>query len=177
MIPIKTKKWKTLTIVIVVFTLFILLIEIFPRTIALVETLIEWNARVALVSNSENTATDLQRVEFENNRLKRGIERIVTDYEENKKISSIISLLNEIAGKTGPTISVIRPQEIRKSGNLWLQPIELRLSSDYDEFFNFVKMLEAAKKVMQINQIEIKPKKILKSGININMNLSVYLNI
>ncbi len=61
--------------------------------------------------------------------------------------------LNKIANKSKINISSIKPRKLKSNENLWLQPIELEVYSNYEEVYNFIRFLENSEKVIVITEV------------------------
>lgn len=175
--PIKTKKWRNLIILIFSFTALIILFEVTPRfwdLLGNVWTIYKNNQKVELVRQYE---TELSSAKLNNRELKKIINRYVADYEENLKVSSVISSVDDIALNTKVKIISLKPDEIRKEDNLWLQPIEFHLRGSYENFYNLTRLIEQSEKVITIKAFSLEPSRKSVHKLDIILTVDVYLNL
>ena len=175
--PIKNKKWKNIILLLCGFTIVVLLFEIFPRALGTFSLASEWMEQSDQIERLGEIETRIEMVSKENSSLKEDISSIVSDYEDNQKISSVLSLLDEIANGTNVNIEAIKPQAIVKRDNLWLQPIDMTITSKYENFYNFIRFLESSQKVVLVKDIYLKHENSVTGMLNINTKLEVYLNL
>ena len=174
---IVTKKWKNISLAAILLTAIILIFEIIPRFISVFVSVVEIIEQDDKISDSENADMEIKLLALENKKLAQGINRLVSDYEENSKMSSVISLIDSLALLNSMRISSIIPQKIMKTGNLWKQPIEININGSYENFFNFVRYLESSQKVIVIDKINIKSERIHSKELDIQLSLDAYLNL
>ena len=170
-------KWRNLFYLIAGFSLFVLILEIIPRTWDLTGNIAEWISSSNKIDMLNEQEQKLGEITIRNNRLKDEINSIVSDYEENKNISSILNELNGIASASKVKITNIKPEKIEKDKNLWLQPMEINIESNFDGIYNFVRMMENSSKVIVVKSIDIRSIKTLSGYLNSNVNIEVYLNL
>jgi len=174
---IKNKKWKNLITVTLLFTIAVLSFEIIPRFIDIIGLSVSLVEDSNKLNNIESIEENLVKTKVENKNLKLKMNKVVSDYKKDKNISDTMRNLNEIANRAKINISSINPQNLKKSDKLWLQSIELKFNSTYEQFFNFVCFLEHSQKVILLNEVNIKPKVIAKSKLDITAKIDVYLNL
>ena len=175
--PVKNKQWRNIISLTILLTVFIFMFEIIPHLTEVTSLFINWLNQSGQIEKLDEAEVKLRRVTAYNRNLSARISTIVSDYEENQKISNVLSFIDQIA--TGAKINIvsIKPGKIKKRNELWLQPIELTLLSNYEGFLNFVFMLENSPKVIIIKSIEIKPSRIIGERLKVNANIEVYLNL
>ncbi len=174
---IKNKKWKNINISIIVIIVLILFFEILPRIWDLGKTSIEFIENSKKLEKIDEVDSKLKELTIENRNLKAVMNKIVSNYEENKNISSTMRYLNDISNKSHISISSIKPLKLNKRENLWLQPIEIEFYSNYEQLYNFIRFLEYSKKVMLITEITVVPKIITHNKLKVITKIDVYLNL
>ena len=174
---IKFGKWKKTIILTIGLLIFLIIFEIFPRYASLYDAFFEIIRNNNAIESIETTKLQIQELNLQNKRIKFEINNLVSDYEENKNISSVISYLDKTAGENRIKISSIKPGKLIYKDNLWLQPLEVSLQSNYQSIFNFLRILENSSKVILINELTYKPDELLKNKLNFTAKLEVYLNL
>lgn len=174
---IKSKKWKNINAGIVGFTAFVIVFEFLPRVWDLgSQTFNMISDKIKLEGNS-NIDQNLMEQSLKNKKLVSELKQIVSNYEEDKNISTVMQYLNNIAKKSNITISSIKALRLKQNDKLWLQPVEIEFSSNYEQLYNFTRFLEHSPKVILVNKINSKPEIITKEKINTKLLLDVYLNL
>ena len=164
---IKNKKWKNYILGTLSFFVLILLFEIYPRVSNILSLGYDLYERYAKTKEAEQNNLNENNFISENKKLKLQINSFVSNYEESQKISSIISFLDDIASKNDIEIAAIIPGKVEKKNNLWLQPIEININSNYEGMFNFVRSLEKSPKVILLKGLDFKPIKPKNDSLNV----------
>jgi Tfp pilus assembly protein PilO len=173
---IHNKKWKNYIVLSLAVAVIIVLLEIIPRYAGLVSLCYDFYLRGANTNETNNIETE-KKLSAENKNIKEKINKLITSSEDNQKISAIISLLDEAAYGKGVDIASIKPINIKKQENLWVQPIEVNLYSDYEGIFNFVRHIERSSKVILIKELDYAAKVPLNDSLLVKACLEVYLNL
>lgn len=175
--PIKNPKWRNLFLLVLGFTIIVIFFEVIPRIlndITLISDWIEQSNRIDRIGEVEKA---LEISKKENSRLRKNIGSIVSNYEDKQKISSVLSSIDNIAKKAKVSLDRIIPKEVSYRDNLLLQPIEIELTSQYENYYNFIRFLENSPKVIIVKEIAVHQ---LESGskyLKIDTKLEVYLNL
>ncbi|MGD8782119.1 MAG: type 4a pilus biogenesis protein PilO [Ignavibacteria bacterium] len=175
--PIKIPKWRNLVSLILLFTFVVLIFEVFPGIISNFNLVLEWIEQSNRIDKMSEVENELQTVTKRNSKLKGKISSIVSDYEDSRNASSILSMVDEIASKSNVDIETIKPQKIIKRDNLWLQSIKVDLTSKYENYYNFIRLLEHSQKVVLIKEIFIEHENSINGNLQISTKLEVYLNL
>ena len=175
--PIKNKKWKNILMLLCGFTVIILLFEILPRALNTLSLTSEWIEQSDQIEMLGKIDARINMITKQNAELKASIGSIVSDYEDNQKISSVLSLFDEIAPNRNVNIEIVKPLEIIKRDNLWLQPIDMTITAMYENFYNFIRFLENSQKVVLVKEITLKNENSVNGKIKINTTFEVYLNL
>ncbi|MFZ1288484.1 MAG: type 4a pilus biogenesis protein PilO [Melioribacteraceae bacterium] len=174
---IKNKKWKNINIGIVGFTAFVIVFEFMPRVWSLGSQSYNMISDKIKLEGNSNIDKNLMDQSLKNKNLVSQLKQIVSNYEEDKNISTVMQYLNNIANKSNITISSIKALKLKQNDKLWLQPVEIEFSSNYEQLYNFTRFLEHSPKVILVNKINSKPEIITKENINTKFLLDVYLNL
>ncbi|MBU0475266.1 MAG: type 4a pilus biogenesis protein PilO [Bacteroidetes bacterium] len=174
---INNKKWKNINVIIIVFTIVVLFGEILPRIWDLSSLTINWINDTNKLDKVTAIDANLYKLTETNKKLKSQINQIVSDYEENKNISTTMRYLNNIAKKSNISITSIKPSKLKSNENLWLLPVELEFNSNYEELYNFIRFLESSEKVILVTEISINPITITQQKLKVLTKINVYLNL
>ncbi|MFA8344335.1 MAG: type 4a pilus biogenesis protein PilO [Rhodothermaceae bacterium] len=174
---IKTPKWKNLSIMIIILFAAVMLLEIYPRTEVLVISSYNLIKQNNYAENLSDIEYDLKSLDAEYIRLKSEIGSIVTEYKENQKLSDLFAMLDEIASDSEVKINSITPGKISEKDNLWLQPIDIAVTGNYVNIYNFVRFMEYSDKVTIIKSIDINPDKDKLSRLEAKIKMEIYLNL
>ena len=128
------------------------------------------------IEESENKRLAIRELEIKNKNLKKEINQVVSNYEENKNLSSVLSFLDEAAKESKVKFTSIRQRKLRKD-NLWMQPIEVNISSSYGNIYNFTRYLESSSKVAVLKELSFKPEEMLKPELEMKAEIEFYLNL
>ncbi|MGD8778483.1 MAG: type 4a pilus biogenesis protein PilO [Ignavibacteria bacterium] len=174
---LKNKKWNTYLISTSVLFLVILIFEIGPRLFDVLSNSASLVWDLYNTEDEETVAIQLEEDTLLNNRIKSRVNNFVSDYNENKNISPFIKLLSEQAAQSKLKIISINSKKISKEKDLWKQGIELNLEGSFTDYFNFITNLENSQKVVSVQSMDIKPVRLNRPLLNINLQLDVYLNL
>lgn len=174
---LNNSKWKNITVSIIGFTLFILIFELMPRIIDLGSTYFDWLSNNKKLKASTSIEEELLDENIKNKNLKKMLKNIVSDYEQDKNISNVMNYLNNIADKSNITIASIKALKLKQNNNLWLQPVEIEFTSNYEELYNFIRFVENSSKVILLSNLNCKPKVLTKNKLDSKILLDVYLNL
>lgn len=174
---IKNKKWKNLSMLILTLTVIVFVFEIIPRGVGVFELLFELYTNNNKVERSSEIDIELKQLNLENTTVKKEIESLVTHYDDSRQISSVLAALEEISTLSGCEINTIKPAEPEVKKNLRVQSLELLINGSYENLYNFLRFTEKSSKVMIINSVDISPVKTGKSGLQMFLNIEVYLNL
>ena len=175
--PIKSKKWKN--IIALSFFLFAVLIfsDIIPDYSNIAIIGYDLFIQKRKIEESENNKQTIRELEIKNKNLKLEINKVVSNYKENKNLSSVISFLDLAAKESKAKLTSIRPRKLEKKDNLWMQPVEINISSSYENIYNFTRYLESSSKVAVLNELNFKPEGILKPELKLKAEIEFYLNL
>ena len=174
---IKNSKWRNLSLLILVMTVIVLVFEIIPRGIGVVEMVFELVANNNKIDRAAEIEIELSSLNTENLMLKKEIESVVTDYDDSRQISGILANLQEIADNSECDITAIKPGKLEKNKNLWVQNMQLEINGSYENLYNFFRFLENSTKVMIINNATFAPSKTKSRKLEMSLLLEVYLNL
>lgn len=174
---IKNKKWRNISLIIIVFTIMIIVFEILPRSYDLVSSYLTSVDQEKKINELEIIKLEQRNLQIEVNDLENNISKLVSNIESDKKISSVISLLNQLSEKAKVKIVSIKPTKIYKKDNLWIQLLDIKMESELENIYNFTRFLENTEKVISFNKLEIKSVKPAANKLTINSELEVYLNL
>ena len=175
--PIKTPKWRNMVILILCFTMLVVVFEVFPGILNNADLVFEWIEQSSQIDKSDEIENRLTGVKQQNSQLKSYINNIVSNYEEAQNSSSILKMLDEIATRSKVDIEIIKPKTIIQRDNLWLQPIDIVLTSQYENYYNFIRFLENSQKVVLVKEIFIESGNSDGVELQISLKLEVYLNL
>jgi Tfp pilus assembly protein PilO len=174
---IKDNKWRNLIILFCGLFLIAMIFEIIPDYTTLFTQVYNLIIQNNELSEGQKNKTMLNQILMKNEELKSRINSYVSSYNENTNVSTIITLLYNTANKCNISITAIRPSKIFKKNNLWLQPVDVDFSSNYENTFNFVKFIERSRKVIIVKQLSMVLSQEQKEGLDIEAKLDVYLNL
>jgi len=174
---IKTSKWKNLSIMIIILFAAVMFLEIYPRTKFLVISSYNLIKQNNYAENLSDIEYDLKFLDAEYIRLKSEIGSIVTEYKENQKLSDLFAMLDETASHSKVKIKSIKPGKISEKENLWLQPMDITLTGNYVNIYNFIRFMEYSDKVTIIKNVEITPDKNRFTKLEAKIKMEIYLNL
>lgn len=174
---IKNRKWKNLILFSALGIVVIFLLEIVPRYYNIAELTYQLIAQKYEISSNKNNDAVISELHLRNKGLKKQIGFIVSDYEKSRNISDILGFVDSAAQMTKVSLREIKPGKIIRSSNLWLQPVDINISAHYENFFNYIRLLERSSKVMLIKKLAMLQKESSGGTIDINLHLEIYLNI
>ena len=174
---IKNKKWKNIVVLVLTGTLFILVFEIIPRLLDNADLVYRFIVQKYKVGSIQNIEEEISRCNLENKALMKQTGFIVSNYERDKNISNILSIVDSAAFMSKTSIREIKPSKIIKQNNLLRQTVDIYLSAGYENFYNMLRFLESSSKVMVVRGFLISSGKNDKDDLNIKLELEVYLNI
>jgi Tfp pilus assembly protein PilO len=159
--------------------MFVLVIfsDLMPDYSNLVSTGYDLFIQKKKVEESENNRQVIHELEIKNKNLRLEINQVVSNYEENKNLSSVLSFLDKAAKESKIKFTSIRPKKLEKKDNLWMQPVEVNISSSYENIYNFTRYLESSSKVAVLKELSFKPEKILKPKLEMKAEIEFYLNL
>jgi len=163
---IKSKKWKNINLGIIAFTVVIILFEFIPRIMDLGTQTFSWISDKIKLEETSDIDAKLMEQSVKNKNLKSQMKQIVSDYEGDKNISTVMQYLNDIANKSNIHISSIKALKLKKDDRLWLQPVEIEFTSNYEQLFNFSRFIEHSSKVILVNKLKSEPEVITKGKLN-----------
>ncbi|MCB0749454.1 MAG: type 4a pilus biogenesis protein PilO [Ignavibacteriae bacterium] len=174
---IKNKKWQNINIGIIGFTLFIILFDFIPRVMDLGSNTFNLVSDKIKLNQNNEIDTELLQLSTKNKAIKNQFKQIVSDYEDDKNISTVMQYLNNIANKSNIKISSIKALKLKQENKLWLQPVEIEITSNYEQLYNFTRFLEHSSKVILVNKLTSIPKTATKETLNTKLLLDIYLNL
>lgn len=175
--PIKDKKWRNVSIIMIGFTILVLLFEIIPRLFSTGKLVTQWLGQKNQIEKANEYDISIRTYSAYNNKLKKQISYFVSDYEENQNISSVLNLIDEISSKSEVKVESIKPGKIVKQNNLWLQPMDIYISGKYEGFYNFLRFIESAEKVIIPKEVIITNDDSNSGKLKVKIKLNVYLNL
>ena len=174
---IKNSKWRNLTLLILLMTVIVFVFEIIPRGVGVIEMVFELLSNNNKIEQASEIEVELSSLNTENLMLKKEIESVVTDYDDSRQISGILSNLEEIAYNSRCGINSIKPTKLEEKKNLWVQNIQLEVNGSYENLYNFLRYLENSSKVIIINDVTFIPSKTKSGEVDMSLLLEVYLNL
>ena len=174
---IKNKKWKNYIILTWVFFALIFLFEIIPDYSALFSDLFNMLNKNELKSDLKDCELKINSLNVEKQKLKSLISGSITDVDNNKDVSSVLSFLDDISERSRTNISMLKPGIISKSDNLCVLPIEIEMNAGYSGIYNYFNFLESSPKIVVIEGLEIKPKVLMTDTLTATANINIYLNL
>lgn len=174
---IKSKKWKNINLGIITFTAMIIFFEFIPRVMDLSSQTFSWISDKIKLEETSDIDTKLMEQSARNKNLRTQMKQVVSDYEEDKNISTVMEYINHVANKSRINISSIKALKLKKDDRLWLQPVEIEFTSSYEQLYNFTRFIEHSSKVILVNKLSSKPKIITKGKLNTKLLVDVYLNL
>lgn len=174
---IKTKKWKNIILLSLFLFVIIIFSEIIPKYSDLLSMSYDLIEQKIRSKESEENKSEMNKLLSENKNLKIEINNIVSDYEENKNLSSVLNFLDTAAKESGVSFTSIKPMQLLRKDNLWLQPVEINISSKFENIYNFTRYLESSSRVAVLKELQFKPEEMLSSKLNVKANLEFYLNL
>ena len=174
---IKSKKWKNIIFLSLFLFVVVTFSDVIPDYSNLVSTGYDLFIQKRKIEESENNRLAIRELEIKNKNLKLEINRVVSNYEENKNLSSVLSFLDEAAKESKVKFTSIRPKKLEKKDNLWMQPVEVNISSSYGNIYNFTRYLESSSKVAVLKELSFKPEEMLKPKLEMKAEIEFYLNL
>ncbi|MFH0736280.1 MAG: type 4a pilus biogenesis protein PilO [bacterium] len=157
--------------------LLVVVIETLPRSISLISNYFQYLSQKSIVDNKSDTDTRLIEVQTKKSLLKESINKMVTNDDNDYRLSSIISLFNLYAEKSMVDILSLKPGKISKEGDLKVQRVELILNSNYEQLYNFVRFIENSEKVIRINEIIMEQSASSNQILEISFIADLYINL
>ncbi|HZW40268.1 MAG TPA: type 4a pilus biogenesis protein PilO [Ignavibacteriaceae bacterium] len=170
-----SKKWKNYFILYLLFFLFVLIVELLPRSWEFFNNVYTYYDIQDLDKEKQVLLSKNKLLKKENSYLNQSIINSVK-YNKETNLSSIISIIDDYSNRSGASIISIIPENLFEKENLRIQPIGIELSSDYEGLYNFIRYLEISQKVFSIKSINITPVP-NPDSLNIKLKLWSYLNI
>ncbi|MBK7980281.1 MAG: type 4a pilus biogenesis protein PilO [Ignavibacteriae bacterium] len=174
---IRNKKWKNINISIIGFTVFVIVIEFMPRFLNLGSQTFNVISDKIKLKETSSIDNNIKEQSLINKNLVSQLKQIVSNYEDDKNISTVMQYLNNIANKSNIKISSIKALKLKQEDKLWLQPVEIEITSNYEQLYNFTRFLEYSSKVILVNKLTSIPKTATKETLNTKLLLDVYLNL
>ena len=174
---IKNKKWKKIIMLSALSAAAIFLFEIAPRLYSVAELTFQFVEQKYEISSNKDNDEIIGELNIQNAGLKKQIGYIVSDYERSKNISDILEFVDFAAQMTKVSMREIKPGKIVRSNNLWLQPVEINITARFENFYNYIRLLEKSSKVMLIKKLTMLQHETSTKMIDINLKLEIYLNI
>jgi|GEM_PF-3401289 Tfp pilus assembly protein PilO len=174
---IKNKKWKNYIILTWVLFAMVFLFEIIPDYSALFSNLYDILNKNELKNDLNNCQMKINSLNIENQKLKSMISGSITDVDNNKDVSSVLSFLDDISQKSRANIAMLKPGVITKSDNLYVLPIEIEMNAGYCGIYNYFNFLESSSKIVTIQNLEIRSKVLLTDTLTAKADLNIYLNL
>lgn len=174
---IRNKKWKFVNIAALGFFALLFFFEFMPRYMSLFEQITNYISSVNEGNTLAQNIQELKLVKNENQRIKTNINQLISNYKENKNLSGILSYLDENAMASDIKFKEIKPGELKRQDNLWLQPIEVTLATKYENIYNYLRFIESSNKVILVNELTMEPVSDSRDSLNINIKFEVYLNL
>lgn len=174
---IDNRKYKNTILATAIFTLLLLLFEIIPNytgLVASVVTVLEQNSEIERIAENESEIEELTR---QINMLESSVYNNVTAINKSRNLSSVISNLDSLSGKSKIKNLAFKPGEVKKENNLLIQPIEINLKSEYESIYNFIRFLENSARVIKIKELSLKPVKPFAKSLTLTAKIEVYLNL
>ncbi|MCF8355217.1 MAG: hypothetical protein K9H48_12265 [Melioribacteraceae bacterium] len=167
------KKWRNYTAVLALFFSVMLIFEIIPRSFSLLSQTIELIESKAKIQRELQTTGMLNKTAAENKYLKRYINSIVADFQNDQKLSDVYALLNNACQTIGLDLIEIKSGSKKLNENgLWFTPFTIKLKSDYESIYMFFVHLQNSPKTFRFTKISVSSKDNL---LELIMELEIYL--
>lgn len=177
MIFLNNKKWKNVILFSALGFSIIFLIEISPRIYNVAVISVDLLAKKIKSDSNQKIKENVNVLIMRNKNITRQIGAIVSDYNKNRNISDVVNLLDSLSLYCKIHITDIKPQQIIKNNNLWVQPIDVTMSSNYESIYNLINAIEHSTKVILLKKIFITNNNNLNKELTIKAHFEVYLNI
>lgn len=171
------KKYSQRFYLITGITVILIFFEIIPRFVGLIESSLKVISSSSKLTKSQELERKYNALVAQNIYYKKLITSLVSDYEDEKRISDVYKILNEANLKSGTRLVELKSDEIRKKENLWYTDVEIILEGSYEGFYNLLNYIEQSPKTIKVVSIQMKKKGLKKTQIEANIKLTVYLNI
>lgn len=152
-------KWKRYFLILTVLFLTVLLFEILPKSIFIIENSFLWISNESNTQNILKTEAELNNVMATNKYLKNVSSSLVANFREEQKLTDIYSLLNQAAAFAGIPIVEIKTGILSKNNSdIWSTTIDIKTECSYEQTFNFLRFVENSPKAIQLNSLHISKK-------------------
>lgn len=168
------RKWKNIITLSTIFFLFAMLFKVIPEYSEIIASTVNIIFSGDIKEEVNESDGQLKQLNMEKMKLIKYSSSLVSN-NKNSNLSSIISLLDNSAEKSGSKIINIDPREAEEKNDLYFQPIGIVLNADYEKIFNFVRFLENSERVIRIKNLTLKEKE--SKHLIVNIELEAYLNL
>ena len=174
---IKNKKYKNF--ILLTFLLFALLfvfeiLPVYSDLLSMTMKVFEQNSQIEKIAENKNELDNLNK---QIRKLKIRMYNNFSDYSDSRNLSAVINLLDSLSKKSKIKNIAIKPGELKENDQLWLQPVEISLESDYENIYNYVRFLENSSRIIKMKELKFKPMKTGLSILKLKANIEVYLNL
>ena len=159
------------------FFALIILFEIIPDYYTLFSDLFDMLNKNGLKNDLQNCQLNINAQQAEKRQLKALISGSITEVDNSKDVSSVLSFLDDVSKRSGITVSMLKPGAISKSDNLFILPIQIEMNAGYRGIYGYFSLLERSAKVVVIKQLEVKSKIVLTDTLTAKADINIYLNL
>ncbi len=174
---LKSNKWLNMFRMISGLFLLLLFFELYPRYSELVSD--TWKLFIWQQANKEDEQIrlNIQNINLQNTKLKADISSIISDYNEQRSISSIIGYIDSIATNNKLKLTSIKPEVITEERNLLRLPLLVVMEGVYDNLYKFTHEIENSPQVIIIKEMDVKSVYPSRQKVVMELNIEVYLNL
>lgn len=161
----------------IVLTLIIIVFDLLPRYTDIAYYLFRNIENEKLREEVAESEILLQNLKSTNYDLKNRLETIVTDYDKHNQVSNILTLFNTMSKKSKVSILTMKPSTVKKENHLYKQNVILKVSSKYENLYNFLRFAENSNKVFLLKSMTILSDKKVSDSLETELLFEIYLNL
>ncbi|KKR30415.1 MAG: hypothetical protein A2149_04520 [Candidatus Schekmanbacteria bacterium RBG_16_38_11] len=128
------------------------------------------------ISKGKNIRGKTKEMTQEIDSIKQRSKEFENQLPGRKNVEDFIVQINDIALKSGLTISGIRPQSISYKDLYGEVPIALNASASYPEVYNFFYLLKKIQRINKIESVTIKTQENKAKKCDVNMILKIFVS-
>jgi len=150
-----SRRWRLYAMGFAAFAVFVLMLEVFPRTVEAVSLGRQW---VELRDGSgDDVAMDAERVQLGRERveLRQELGERVAQHDGQSHLSVVISALQQAAEEAGVVVVRIEPGEVAEQGRRSLQPIRTVVRGSGHAVGRFVDELERSGALLTVKTLAV----------------------
>ncbi|MBD3288911.1 type 4a pilus biogenesis protein PilO [candidate division KSB1 bacterium] len=168
------KKWMIYLCCFLLLLLWALLSSLFPQAVQTFRIANEIRINNQRVKQVENWGMTVQRLEVENKKLTSVLQEIQLQAPQDDELSYILNFFSEAAKTSKVSFLSIEPQETEHNPQYRVIPFHVQLTGSYHHLAKFLNIIETAKSVVKIDQLNIKTKGLIENELLVTMKISVY---